>query len=110
MGNQIGGSTATGAPPRAPVSFVEAVVEAKKPTRNNANGLVFEGKWCYVLRLRGSGTITAARQAYLAEVEFRRYKIGLKVKAAQTVARFAFFGTTGWFNMVADAKIGRAHV
>jgi hypothetical protein len=107
----FGGTQDPTAPPRARVVFVEAAVETKKATRTGSR-LTFEGIWCFTLRLqrgpRNAAAITRARRAYLAEVEHRRYKIGIKLKQAQTVDTFSFRGTRDWFHMVPDAAVTNA--
>ncbi len=109
MGMGFGGAQAAGAPPRAQVVFVEASVETKQATPSANNGMTFEGVWCFALRprgrARGKAAIRKLRRAYLMEVEFRRYKIGLKLKQGQTVDEFAFQGTAAWFQMVADNAV-----
>jgi hypothetical protein len=101
---EFGGKTSATAPPRAPVQFLEATSETKKATRDAAtNGLTLDGSWCFTLKLRGgkkgAAAITNARSLYLAEVETRRYKIGLKIKDGQSVDSFSFRKSSGAFQM-----------
>jgi hypothetical protein len=103
---EFGGQPKAGGPPRAPVQFVEASSETKQATRTATNGLAVEGSWCFALQLRGrargAAAIKKARKMYLAEVEGRRYKIGLKIKQSQSVDDFSFQKSGGFFQMVAD--------
>lgn len=110
MGMEFGGKTSATAPPRAPVQFVEATSETKKATRDSAtNGLTLDGSWCFTLKLRGgkkgAAAVTNARSLYLAEVETRRYKIGLKIRQGQSVDSFSFRKSSGTFQMVQDNAV-----
>ncbi len=110
MGMEFGGKASSTAAPRAPVQFVEATSETKQATRTAAtNGLTLDGSWCFTLKLRagkrGAAAINNARTMYLAEVEARRYKIGLKIKQGQSVDDFSFRKSSGSFQMVKDDDI-----
>jgi hypothetical protein len=103
---EFGGHSRRNGPPRAQVDFVEASCETKRATRTATNGLAVEGSWCFTLKLRGrakgAAAVKNARKAYLADVETRRYKVGLKIKQAQNVDGFSFQKSGGSFQMVAD--------
>ena len=104
MGSQIGGATQGG----GTFSFVEGSTETKTPTRTAANGLAFEGKWCFTLKRQGgsgAAAIKKTRKAYIDSVETRRYKIGLKIKQTQNVDELSFRSSAGFFQMVPDAAV-----
>jgi hypothetical protein len=96
-------------PPSPPISA--ATVDCDPQTKTPAtNGIQVKGRWCYTLKPRkkpkGTKGAQQARQLHLDAVAFWGYKIGVKIKTAQTIEAFGFRGRTGEFLMIEDAAVG----
>lgn len=105
MGSQVG--RPPGAPPPSPpISSSTSDTTAQPATPQG--GVVLDGKWCYRLkapkRLTSQAAIKALHDKHLTHVDYRGYKIAIKIKKGQT-AELSFLGTKGWFAMLPSPTV-----